>query len=530
MSKKIRNLAVAGGLLVAGVIICLGYFQPWNNLNSSDPTNNFLANDDYESEVLSDNNIVIGGEEVDYLPGDYGSVVVEGPTEEDFSSLEAYLDYEANWHDKSWKGEQPSSGRYKYAHYELQEGFEWVAGEIIVVFSDETDDARIREIAEQEGAQLGSSSFSDTAVGMKVALYYYPDDYIDPLEKASSLEKNVSEVEAAFPNIVGGSSDEVVSDPKASSQYYLDLSEFKAAWNITKCDGEVSIAILDTTISLSHPDLASNIDFDYAYDAIEDEQFSSLLDESTGHGTAVAGIASAIANNSIGIAGCSYNATILPIRVLNDEGKGALFDFSSALNYLVENPSRADVVNMSFGFQSIDWTSVIQDVAISFLCQSKINLLSSDYGIVFVAAAGNQGLTGNYVEYPAGLDNVVSVSAVTQNGNRADFSTANDTVDICAAGVEIFSTTNDGSSGNVGNGTSFAAPQVSAAAALLRAEHPDWSAERIVNKLESSATLLDGMTDVDENGKDTTGQYGYGLLNVAAALDEQSSSHSTGIL
>lgn len=539
MQKKTWFMLGVAAVLVVAATVCVDVLHPWSKYGSTisvpeSSVEDFTLQDDdnqsgdsveTDSDGLTDDgNIAIAGREVDYSPGEYGAVVVSEVSAEDFSSTEAYEDYEANWHDKSWQGEQPATGRYKYAHYEEEDGFSWVAGEVVVVFPYETDDAQIEEAVAQRGAKIGSLQYSEKLQDYKTALFYYADDALDPLAEAAAVQAAMPDVIAAFPNTVGSADSVSVNDSKVSLQKYLSMSGFYNAWSKVKCGGSVAVAVLDSGIDFDHPDLVNNIDTSLAYDAINNTELSGETEDVRGHGTKVAGIVAAEANNAKGIAGCSYNAVIVPVRVVDDEGLVDVFDVSSALDYLVEHAGEVSVVNMSFGFQVDDWWDFIGEIAYGLLCQDKISLLSSDYGVVFVAAAGNEGKDGNYVEYPAALDNVVSVAAVDENSTRASFSTANDTVDICAYGTNVYSTTTGSGYGNAGNGTSFAAPQVAAAAALLRVQQPSWSAERIVNRIESTAELLADMTDLDENGKDNTGQYGYGLLDAAAAVGYSASS------
>lgn len=231
---------------------------------------------------------------------------------------------------------------------------------------------------------------------------------------------------------------------------------------------------------------------------------------------------------------------------MDHSGNYDMIALAEAFSYLSGLEVKPDVVNMSFGAPASGWSAFLVGIEYGLLCEGAINELSEDYGIVFVAASGNEGENGNAIEYPAALNHVIGVGSVDeQSHNRLSFSTANSTVDLCAVGNRVLSTT-DTSSGfadgknyyadrytaTYGNGaificgTSFSAPQVSAAAALVKHVHPNWSSLQVEEALESTAT------DLGDSGCDDI--YGYGLLNAAVALssggssDEDQGSPNTG--
>ncbi len=444
----------------------------------------------------------------EYEPGEYGRVIVDAPQQDEFSDLKAWEEYSANWHDKSWKGEIPASGRYEYAHYEGEDGFRWVAGELIVVLGEDVPVSRRLEIAQEAGAVLGPRSTARPCCGYTASIFFFGDDGVDPLEEAKRIMDAATEVEFAFPNVASAAS-WGTDDPYIAQQGYLTLSRFRQAWDVVRCSGSAKVAVLDTGITFHHPDLEDVIDTTDAYDAIEGGQFDANFTDSSGHGTRVSGIVSAEANNTTGIAGCSYNASILPVRVLDSNGNGNVWDLAEGLGYLHGLSEKPDVVNMSLGIPSDGWFGFISGIACYLLCQGSIDDLVADYDVVFVAAAGNTGESNNVVEYPAALSNVIGVASVDSSKSRASSSTANYTVDICTQGAAAYSTTNNNAYGS-DSGTSFAAPQVAAAAALLRVRHPSWTPYQIESRLESTAE------DLGTTGRDD--YYGYGLLDAAAAV------------
>lgn len=301
----------------------------------------------------------------------------------------------------------------------------------------------------------------------------------------------------------------------SSTQYYLSTCHFKKAWSMQKCNGNARIAVLDTGIQCSHEDLASNISF--GYDAVESE-FGLPDPKDAGHGTTVSGVACASAGNGIGVDGASYNAELVPVQVSH----GKTISWSNVIKALSFLGSAyltgysPDVANMSFEFPSLTDAQIDEG-------QEKVTWLHN-HGVVCIAAVGNlrkdQAITD--FKYPAALDDVIGVGSVSENLKVSDFSHHNSSVDICAPGENIYSTfnslTGNGELYGKDSGTSFAAPQVAAAAALLSAKYPAWAADKIENRLESTAK------DLGKAGYDTS--YGHGLLNTAAAL--RSASPETG--
>lgn len=304
-----------------------------------------------------------------------------------------------------------------------------------------------------------------------------------------------------------------VNDPYLSAQWHLQSSlsygtSAKFAWSNAIGTGVV-IGIIDSGLT-PHPDIdpariVPGYDFitnvviakdgngrdsdpsdpgSYSPGIIlgcDSDAFCSTLGDSTWHGTRVAGIAAATANNNYGGAGVAPGAKVMPIRVLGKGGRGKLSDLIDAIRWaggvggagLPSPPSFADrprVINMSLGFPTT--------AACSSELQSAINQAYAQ-GVTLVAAAGNSSSLAN--AEPAKCDNVISVAATNNLGNRSDFSSYADWITIAAPGGEgvdgdagdILTTSNSGWDGPISPnfvqvaGTSMSAPQVSGAAAVL---------------------------------------------------------------
>lgn len=251
------------------------------------------------------------------------------------------------------------------------------------------------------------------------------------------------------------------------------------------------VAVIDTGVSLSHPDLQNAI---YINDAeangtpgVDDDGNGYVDDVSgydffndqpqgmddNGHGTHVAGVIAASTDNSEGIASISDQTLILPLKFLGGNGSGSLAGALSAIEYA--QSMNVDVINASFGGggQSDIFQNVISDLY--------------EDGVLFVAAAGNSGQDiDRRPTYPAAYEDVIAVSATRMDGSITRFSNyGDDTVMIAAPGENILSPVVEGY--ECLSGTSMAAPHVAGALALAKSVYPEESADQLVDRLLTSA-------------------------------------------
>jgi len=293
------------------------------------------------------------------------------------------------------------------------------------------------------------------------------------------------------------------NDPLYPSQSDLTQINAPQAWDLTTGSADVTIAVVDTGVSLNHPDLAGKI--------LAGASFVSGItsaDDDNGHGTHVAGIAAAIGNNGIGIAGVSWGAKILPVKVLDSWGNGTDYDVAQGIAWAADQGAK--VINLSLG--GVNVGSVLQE-AVSY-AQSK--------GALVVAAAGNcaQGGIGcdysiNPVFYPAAYPGVLAVGAVNAANQKSSFSEYGNFVDVVAPGESICSTVLSGKFSCALSGTSQATPHVSGLAALIWSRNPSLTADQVANIIEMTAT------DLGSFGRDD--YYGYGLVNALAAVQASTS-------
>ncbi|MCL7747131.1 S8 family peptidase [Halalkalibacter alkaliphilus] len=270
-------------------------------------------------------------------------------------------------------------------------------------------------------------------------------------------------------------------------QWNLDQIEIDEGWDLAGGQG-VKIAVLDTGVDPNHLDIAEKLG--PGYNSFDD---TSDFSDAHGHGTHVAGVAAALTNNVTGIAGVSWDSTILPVKVLNDEGEGSSFEVAKGIYWAVEQG--ADVINMSLG-----------DYYSSDLLHEAIRY-AYEQDVVLIAASGNDNVQDPM--YPAQYEEVFTVAAVDEARNRAFFSNYGEHIDVTAPGEHIPSLFPDNNY-VVMSGTSMAAPHVAGLAGLIRSLRPDLTNEEVYNVMRSTAK------DLGTAGHDP--YYGFGEIDVAAAL------------
>ncbi|HEY0428734.1 MAG TPA: S8 family serine peptidase [Pyrinomonadaceae bacterium] len=292
------------------------------------------------------------------------------------------------------------------------------------------------------------------------------------------------------------------------------------AWAKTQGSEKVVVAVLDTGVDFTHPDLASNIWFRPAnVPQYKDEELGTFNDEhgfnaadnqsdpmdDNGHGTHCAGIIGAEGNNDEGIAGINWKVQIMPLKFMGRGGFGTTKDAIEAINYAIDR-KRAGV---NVRVISASWGSTAYSKALEDAIR-----VAGEEGILFVAAAGNDGTSNdNTPHYPSNYDlpNVISVAAVDRADQLTSFSNFGaKTVHIAAPGKDILSTwLND--EYREASGTSMATPYVSGVGALVLAGEPNLSVEKLRERLLKSVDKLDSL-----NGKVESG----GRLNAAKALGD----------
>lgn len=344
----------------------------------------------------------------------------------------------------------------------------------------------------------------------------------------------------------------VPNDPKYSAQEEV-WKQIGAvdAWNYTTGSRRVVVATIDTGADIWHDDLKANIwtnpyeipdnnyddDNDGYIDDIHGWNFiensndvrTSVLDNSgdpdaVNHGTIIAGLIGAIGNNEKSGVGLNWQVSLMPLRAVRSDGNGSYLDVAKAIEYAADHG--ADVISLS----------VVGDKN----SEGLRDILYKAYqkGIVIVVAAGNDrrknggGNLALVPNYPVCMDSsdaenwIVGVSSVDKNDQLSKFADYGPCVDILAPGQSIFSLERFAPMygyldefGGPWQGTSFATPIVAAAAALLKAQRPDWSAKEIIS------ALLKNADNIDDKNLNFVGKLGFGRLNIGRALSYAASSN-----
>ncbi len=267
------------------------------------------------------------------------------------------------------------------------------------------------------------------------------------------------------------------------------------AWDITT-GGTIKVALLDNGVDYTHPDLAANFRPDeLGYDFINgdnDPRPDNPTIPNAFHGTHVAGIIAAVANNGTGIAGWAQ-VQLLAVRALNDSGSGNLSDVALAIRWAVDHGAR--VINMSIGGYST--TTPLNEA-----CQYALR-----NGVLLIAASGNDA--SPVISYPARLSECVAVGATDEISGIASFSNYGPEQELVAPGIAITSTI-IGNGYMEASGTSMACPQVTGVAALILSLAPAMSPAQVRAILAASAI------DINTPGWDE--YFGYGLVNAARAV------------
>lgn len=277
-------------------------------------------------------------------------------------------------------------------------------------------------------------------------------------------------------------------DPFYVRQTYLQQIGMNQAWEVAKGSGNLTIAIVDTGVDLEHPDLKPNL-----VPGINLINPKQPPNDDNGHGTNVAGIIAAVGNNDRGIAGMLWNTRIMPIKALEADGSGGETKLGEGIRYAVDHG--ANIVVLSLGLNK--YSDYMSDIV----------RYAEEKNVLLVAATGNEG---NRVKYPAAYPTVLAVGGVSANGEVDPKSNTGPEVDVVAP-WDVFTT------GLWGiyepqDGTSMAAPQVAAAAALVWSRHPEMKAYQIRQWIRQTAQ------DLGPKGWDPAS--GYGLLRVDRLMTE----------
>lgn len=320
---------------------------------------------------------------------------------------------------------------------------------------------------------------------------------------------------AALPNVryaelngIGGVTTcaSLTADPRFADQWYLENTSSNpgtpgadidavSAWATTTGDASVVLAVIDTGINEQHPEFAGRL-----LPGIDTVDGDNVPDEQFLHGTSVAGLAAANANNVIAMAGVDHHCSIIPIKVIPGNGIGTIPWLVDGIDFAVQNG--ADVINMSLGNYPPD--QALQDA----LGDARAA------GVILISSAGNGGTGNADVSWPGASPDTISIAVTDSNDVRPSYSGTGNALDFAAPGHDALSITPTGYT--LFGGTSAAAPIVAGTVCLLLSIEPTLTQDEVYDLLLLGAEDQVGPANWDTPGRDNF--YGHGRINAAQSI------------
>jgi subtilisin family serine protease len=375
-----------------------------------------------------------------------------------------------------------------------------VPGELIAKMAEGADLAQLDAMLAQNGCVRNGAV---EEMGLILVSF---DPGIPVFDMAAQLEAQ-DDIEFADPNYLGEGGF-VPNDSRFGSQWHHENRggllgtlgadiESVPAWDITRGDSSVVVAVLDTGIDSDHPEFAGRLlpGFDFVNNDSDPE-------DDHGHGSEVTGLLAANADNTFSVAGVDHYCSILPVKVLNQANRGSTFNLIRGLNFA----AGVDVISMS----------LIGYPPTSGLVSALQNARNA--GSILIACAGNGGIGDADVSFPGASPLTISVGASDRDDVRASFSGTGSALDVLAPGVAV-RTVRWNSAADASNpftGCSAATPIVAGIATLLLSVDPTLSHSDIGNILATTAEDQVGPPDQDTPGRDNF--YGHGRVNLFNAL------------
>ena len=260
------------------------------------------------------------------------------------------------------------------------------------------------------------------------------------------------------------------NDPAFSSQWQLAQISAPAAWSVTTGSTSVVVAVIDSGVDATHPDLASKLVPGWNFVGN-----NSNTQDDYGHGTAVSGTLAAATNNGIGVAGVTWNTMIMPLLVVDPTDYASYSNMAAAIQYAADHG--AQIINLSLGGSSP-----------STVLQTAVNYAWGKGVTIFASAMNN---SSSAPMYPAACTNVLAVSATDVGDVLASFSDYGNWIALSAPGNNILTTVQGGGYG-YWDGTSFSSPIAAGVAALALAANPSLTNTALVNLLEQNSDQVGG--------------------------------------
>lgn len=359
------------------------------------------------------------------------------------------------------------------------------SGRLLVKFRQGTSEAQGRATIQSLGAQS-----LETLPGIGVQVVTLPANanenaFLNAFKQRGDVEFAEPD-EVVFP-------DAIPNDPYYSSEWYLPRIDAPTAWDTTIGQVSIIIAIVDTGVDGTHPDLASNL---VAGRNVWDGNNDSS--DVYGHGTAVAGTAAAAGNNAMGVAGVCWNCRIMPIRASALDGSATYSSIANGIVWASDHGAR--VANVSYMMTTSSTVS------------SAASYMKTRGGVVTMSA-------GNYATFSSTADNpnILTVSATDENDILYGWSNTGNNVDLAAPGC-VYTTGRGGGYGGA-CGTSFSAPTVAGVAGLVLSASPGLTGSQLMDRLRQNTD------DRGPAGFDPA--FGWGRVNAALAVNAGGAGQDT---
>lgn len=368
---------------------------------------------------------------------------------------------------------------------------DYVPGELLVGFKKNAKVADIAALHQKASAKVVRQFHITPAAHVRLA---------PKMSMAQAARQYLANPSVAYvePNYIVRPVETIPDDPRYDELWGMERIRAPEAWDVAQGSHDIVVGVIDTGIFMQHPDLINNLapgGYDFANN-------TANLEDTHGHGTHVAGTIGAVADNGIGVAGVNWQVKMVGLKFLDPSGTTA--NAIRAVEYAATNTAlKIKITNNSWGGGG--YSQGLYDA---------IKKAGEEYGQLFIAAAGNDGLDNDAEpHYPSSyeLPNLIAVAAIADDGTLADFSNyGTNSVDLAAPGVDILSTVPGGSGQyKAYSGTSMACPHVAGAAALLWSINPNSTPEAIRNVL-----LQNVAANPELEGKVATG----GELDLFAAV------------
>ncbi len=324
---------------------------------------------------------------------------------------------------------------------------EAVPGEFVVAFTSSMDSDERSDAVKDHGGRVLKSV---PAIG--VYALEFPQTKERRSKAADRAKQNELKADKRFkfaePNFIYQAAF-TPNDPALSQQWAWSRIAAFTAWDKTLGSAATRIAIVDTGVTRTHPDLDAKIVAGYDY-----VQGDTAPDDGNGHGTHVAGTAAAETNNATGGAGMCPGCSLIPVRVLDNNGSGTLANVASGITWAADHGAK--VINLSLGGSGSTTLSQAVDYA-------------ANKGVFLACAAGNSNTSSTSSAYPGAYPNCFAVASTTSTDVRSSFSNYGSWVEAAAPGSSIYSTWL-GTGYNTISGTSMATPHVAGLAGLLASQ------------------------------------------------------------